>query len=92
MSSVARGGGTNHRRADNKETRSNWIMVGAAILRLGVEWPGLSFGQSVWSVWSVSGPSPRSGHPFDRMDGNKRKRHTGRGTGWKEGRAGLCIP
>lgn len=40
MSKVARGGGTNHRRADNKETHSNWIMVAAGYFKTGVS--GLS--------------------------------------------------
>lgn len=51
MQKVARGGGTNHRRADNKETHSNWIMVAAGYFKTGVS--GL-----FWSVWSEPSERP----------------------------------
>lgn len=85
MLNVARGGGTNQRRADNKETHLNWVNGGqrGAILRLALS--GLS------CFWSE--PSER---PFllidsdsDRTDGTEER------AGGMDGRRagpGLCRP
>lgn len=88
MSSVARGGGTNHRRADNKETRSNWIMVGAAILRLGVEWWSVS-----WSVLAGLSLVRVLGAAIHLTGWTEQEEETqgGRRSG-RKGQAGLCIP
>jgi hypothetical protein len=49
------GGGTNQRRADNKETHSNWIIGGSGYFKTGLEWSVL---------FGLSGPSPPPERPF----------------------------